>query len=268
MDAITNATTPFSDVLDQLSREQNVFRAKPSEAWRQGRTLFGGLSAALAVATAQRAFPDLPPLRSAQFAFVGPASGDLELMPRLLRAGKSTTFVEVGARSEKEPALAAHLVFGSARRSSHCYRSLPLPEVSPPQSLPAFFDTPFAPVFSRQFDARFAGGAQPVSGAQTPELLLWLRHRDPAAPNDVASIIALGDVPPPAAMTMFANPAPISTITWSVDVLVDKFVGTGWHLIQVAAETVGGGYSSQRMTLWDASGTPILAARQTVAVFE
>ena len=267
MDAITHATTPFSDVLDQLGREKSAFRAKPSEDWRQGRTLFGGLSASLAVAAAQRAVPGLPPLRSANFAFVGPASGDLELMPRVLRAGKSTTIVEVHALSENETALSAVLVFGSARRSSHCYRSLPMPETPPPTSLPIFFDKPFAPPFSRQFDAHFAGGAQPVSGAHTPELLLWVRHRDHAAPDDVASVIALGDVPPPAAMTMFATPAPISTITWSIDVLTDKFMGTGWHLIHVAAESVGEGYSSQRMTLWEAGGTPILAARQTVAVF-
>ena len=267
MDAIANATTPLSDLLDQLTREKGIFRAKPSEEWRQGRTLFGGLSAALAVSAAQRAIPDLPPLRSAQFTFIGPAMGDLELTPRLLRMGKSAAFVEVHGQSDSEMVLAATLVFGSARRSSHCYRSLPMPNVPPPGSLPVFFDRPFAPRFSRQFDAHFAGGAQPVSGADTPELLLWVRHRDHAAPDEAASIIALGDVPPPGAMTMFVTPAPISTITWSVDVLADSFTGTGWHLSHVVAESVGDGYSSQRMTLWHASGAPVLAARQTVAVF-
>lgn len=267
MDATVDATTPFSDVLDQLTREKAIYRAKPSEEWRQGRTLFGGLSAALAVSAAQRAIPDLAPLRSAHFAFTGPATGDLELAPRLLRAGKSTAFVEVHGRSDSETALSAMLVFGSARRSSHHYRSLPMPEVPPPESLPVFFDRPFAPRFSRQFDAHFAGGAQPVSGADTPEFLLWVRHRDQAAPDEAASIIALGDVPPPGAMAMFVTPAPISTITWSVDVLADNFTGAGWHLIHAAAESVGEGYSSQRMTLWHASGTPVLAARQMVAVF-
>ena len=268
MDAVTNAAMPFSDVIDQLAHENGVFRARPSSAWRQGRTLFGGLSAALAVSSAKQAFRDLPPLRSAHFAFVGPITDDLELTPSIMRAGKSTTFVGVHGRSNSEATLSATLVYGAARRSSHCYRSLPMPDVLPPDSLRVFFDEPFAPRFARQFDAHFAGGAYPVSGTDTPELLLWLRHRDQAAPDDAASIIALGDVPPSAAMTMFTTPAPISTITWSVDVLTDKFVGTGWHLAQVAAESVGHGYSSQRMTLWDASGTPILASRQTVAVFE
>ena len=267
MDAIADAITPLSVMLGQLTREKDVFRAKPSDEWRQGRTLFGGLSAALAVSAAQKAIPALPPLRSAHFTFTGPAIGELELTPRLLRRGKSTAFVEVHGQSENEAALTAMLVFGSARRSSHHYRSLPMPDVPPPAYLPAFFDEPFAPQFSRQFDAHFAGGALPVSGAETPEFFLWVRHRDHAAPDEVASIIALGDVAPPGAMTMFVTPAPISTITWSVDVLADNFTGFGWHLIQVVAESVGEGYSSQRMTLWHSNGTAIFAARQSVAVF-
>jgi acyl-CoA thioesterase len=267
MNAPTIAAAPFSELLNRVTREESVFRAAPPDEWRQGRTLFGGLSAALAVAVAQRAFPDLPPLRSAQFSFIGPATGDLELTPRLLRRGKSTAFVDVHARSASEPALGAMLVFGAARRSSHCYGALPMPDVALPETLPDFFDTPFAPRFSRQFDGRRAGGARPVSGTAQSEILLWLRHRDSAAPDELSSIIALGDVPPPAAMTMFTTPAPISTVTWSLDVLADRFVGSGWHLARVVAETVGDGYSSQRMTLWDASGTAVLAARQTVAIF-
>jgi acyl-CoA thioesterase len=268
MDVTTNAATPFSDVLDQLERARNAFHAKPSEEWRQGRTLFGGLSAALAVSAAQQAFPDLPPLRSAQFAFSGPAMGDLELTPRVLRAGKSTTFVEVHGQSNDETSMTAILVFGATRRSSYSYRPLPMPEVPPPGSLPVFFDESFAPRFTRKFDAQFAGGARPVSGADVPELLLWLRHRDDAAPDNVASIIALGDACPPGAITMFVTFPPMSTITWSIDVLADKFIGSGWHLMHVAADSLGEGYSSQHMTLWHASGVPVLAARQVVAIFE
>jgi acyl-CoA thioesterase len=258
---------PFSAVLGALRRDREAFYAQPPDDWRQGRTLFGGLSAALSIRAAQKEFPDLPPLRSAQFAFIGPAAGALEIEPVLVRAGKSAAFVEVTARSEGMTAVRAMLVFGAARRSSHSYRDLPAPAAAPPDLLACFFDTPFAPRFSRHFDARFAGGARAVSGANKPELLLWLRHRDGTAPDDIASLVALGDVPPPAAMTMFVTPAPISTVTWSLDVLGDRIAGGGWHLMLVEAETVGDGYATQRMTLWDTNGTAMLAARQSVAVF-
>ena len=257
----------FSAQLDALSSQNNGFLAVPTAEWRQGRTLFGGLSAALAVAAARKKFPDLPPLRSAQFVFVAAAKGALEIVPRLLRAGKSAAFVEVRTQSESETVLSAMLVFGVERRSSHVYRHLPMPEVPGPGALPEFFDGSFAPVFARQFETGVAGGARAVSGAEKPELLLWLRHRDPDAPDNIMSILALGDAPPPAAMTMFTAPSPVSTISWSVDVLAERFTGAAWHLAQVQAETVAGGYSSQRLTLWDRSGEPVLVARQTVAVF-
>lgn len=44
-----------------------------TEEWMQGRTTYGGLSAALCLAGTLSAHADLPPLRSAQVAFIGPA---------------------------------------------------------------------------------------------------------------------------------------------------------------------------------------------------
>ncbi len=37
--------------------------------------------------------------------------------------------------------------------------------------------------------------------------------------------------------------------------------------MHVEAETVADGYSSQRMVLWDATGAPVLIARQNIAIF-
>lgn len=264
----TTIAMPFSDVLERVTRDGGTFRVEPSEEWRQGRTLFGGLSAALALTATTKAFPDLPPLRSAEIAFIGPAAGALSFTPRLLRSGKSATFASVEATSNAETVFGAILMFAAARPSRHAYAALPMPEVAAPDTLPAFFDSPAAPVFARQFVIRRAGGATPVSGAKKPELLLWIRHRDAQAPDTLASILALGDVPPPAAMTMFTAPAPISTVTWSVEVLDNVFIGAGWHLLHVEAESVRDGYSSQRMTLWNANGTPLLSARQSVALFD
>jgi len=142
-----------------------------------------------------------------------------------------------------------------------------MPRVGLPDALPNFFRESFAPRFTDNFEARIAGGAPPISGAAKPECLAWLRHRDPSAPDDITSLMVLGDAMPPGAMVMFATFAPISTITWSVDILSDRISGAGWHLMHVEAEIVADGYSSQRMVLWDATGAPILIARQNIAIF-
>jgi acyl-CoA thioesterase len=261
------STTAFSDILASLTPDGDAFRVEPSEDWRQGRTLFGGLSACLAVASAKKMFPDLPPLRSAQLTFIAPATGGLIIRPRILRAGKSATFVTANGTTETDTALQVTLVFGHARRSIHSYRALPMPHVEPPDALPDFFHESFAPRFAGHFEARIAGGAPPVSGAAKPEYLAWLRHRDRSAPDDITSLMALGDAMPPAALAMFTLFAPISTITWFVDIFSDRISGAGWHLMHVEAETIADGYSSQRMVLWDATGAPVLIARQNIAIF-
>ncbi len=267
MTANSDSHTPFSQILHQFNGSGLDFRAAPSEDWRQGRTFFGGLSAALAVTAAQRAFPELPALRSAQFAFIGPVTGPLEMAPRLLRAGKSASFIEVTATSQAQSVFRATLLFGASRPSEYSYLSLRAPKAPAPEGLANFFDSPFVPRCTGQFEGRVAGGARPMSGTSKPELLLWIRHRDPSAPDEVSSILALGDVPPPAAITMFTTRAMISTVTWSVDVVGTQFRGAAWHLAHAEAETVGEGYSSQRITLWDSEGKPVLTGRQSIAVF-
>jgi acyl-CoA thioesterase len=257
----------FSGVLASLAQDGDQFHVEPSENWRQGRTLFGGLSACLAVLSAKRAFPQLPPLRSAQFAFIGPVTGALFLTPRLLRTGKSATFVEVEGRTETNTALHATLVFGVARPSSHSYSGLPMPHAAPPGALPKLIREPFAPTFSRQFETQIAGGAPAVSGAAKPEFLAWLRHCDRSAPDDITSIIALGDATPPPALSMFTQFPPISTMNWSIDILSGEFSGPGWHLLCAESDIIGDGYCNQRSVLWEASGAPIFISRQMVAIF-
>ena len=84
----------------------------------------------------------------------------------------------------------------------------------------------------------------------------------------MVALLALADAPPPAASTMAKAPSPISTMTWSVDLLTDQIETTdGWWLVQSSAEQIGDGYSSQAMTVWNANGTAVMAARQNIAVF-
>jgi acyl-CoA thioesterase len=260
--------TPFSTLIAGVAEGAGVYVAAVTDDWRQGRTLYGGLSAALCVAMAIRAVPDLPPLRSAQFAFIGPASGAVQASPSLLRRGRSAAFVSVDLMAEAGLATRALLCFGTARVSALSHDGLKMPDVPPPQAYAAFFGRQGAPNFSQHFDAHLARGGALISGGADPDMMLWLRHRDRAAANDAVALLALADASPPAAMVMFTAPAPISTMTWMVDILAEPPVADdGWCLMRSAAEAVADGYSSQAMTIWSASGRPLIAARQSVAIF-
>ena len=260
--------TPFSTLLASLVATPEGLTAAVGDDWRQGRTLYGGLSAALCVEAASRLLPDPRPLRSAQFAFVGPASGNVGVSAKLIRQGKSTVFATADLHGDAGPATHATLCFATPRPSVLAYAALQGPAVPAPEDCPNFFESRLAPAFSRHFEARLAGGAMPVSAAATPELLIWVRHRDPDIKRGATELVALADAAPPAAMAMFTAPAPISTMTWSLDILHDAFGPPGgWTLMRSTAQTIASGYSRQAMTLWDEAGRPLMAASQCVAVF-
>ena len=71
------------------SQEDGGWSITITEDWMQGRTTYGGLSAALCLQTVINEFPDLPPLRSAQINFIGPAGGEVTICNTVMRIGKS-----------------------------------------------------------------------------------------------------------------------------------------------------------------------------------
>ncbi len=260
--------TSYTDLVAAIAATETGFSATVTDDWKQGRTTYGGLSAALCVEAAQRAFGEVPPLRSAQFAFVGPASGELAISVKTLRQGKSTLFVAVDLIGEQGVATHGVLTFGAARTSVLTYEDVLCPPVAPPTACESFFpeNRQGAPHFSAQFEVRKAGGPRPLAGGD-PEYLLWIRHRDPAA-TSLSALVALADMPPPPAMALFPQFGPISTMTWSLDIVgLPQEDDDGWRLLRSRAETIGDGYSTQEMQLWDSRGRPLILARQNVAIF-
>lgn len=264
--------TPLSALMANVTPQGDAFAASISEDWLQGRAVYGGLSAALCLQATLEQFDDLPPLRSVQMTFVGPAGSAVEIRPTLVRRGKSTAFVTVDLFSNDKLAVRAAFCFGADRQSQLSIRDLPMPEVASPDACESFFEgrgrERVAPNFTQHFNSRHAAGAVPVTDAEKPDFTVWLQHRDDAAHAGVVGLVALADALPPAAMACFAEPAPISTMTWMFDILTDApDTDDGWWLCRSAAESTAAGYSSQRMQMWNTAGEPIIAGRQNVAIF-
>ena len=238
------------------------------DSWLQGRTAYGGLVAALALSAARRAAPDLPPLRTAQIAFLGPTAGELAFEAGVLRAGRSMTFVGVDARGGAGLAARCLFGFGAARESAVDSDDVPMPDVPGPDELPALASSPDHPAFLGHFDVRVALGAPPFSGAEEAQSLWWVRHRDEAARAGETSLVGLGDVLPPAVLSMLAAPAPAASVTWQLDLLTDAHDSQGgWYLLGVAGEGAVQGYAAQAHMAWARDGEPVMAGRQGVAVF-
>ena len=262
--------TSYTDLLAGLKRlSKERLEAHIPEDWMQGRTTYGGLSAALCLEAAN-GLVDIEemPVRAAQIAFVGPVGGEVEVQATRLRQGKNTAFIRTEIVSETGVATQAIFTFGKARQSQLDYVYADRPDVKAPEAYEDFFAGGFGPSFASHFDVRLARGARPLSGMSDSTLGLWLRHRDPSAPADATALLALGDAPPPAALSMLTSRAPISSMTWYVDFLTDQIsTQDRWFFAKHTADTARQGYSSQSMAVWNRSGSPVMLARQMIAIF-
>jgi acyl-CoA thioesterase len=264
---------PFSAIIEALSKSPEAAVCVP-DSWRQGRAMFGGLAAALCVQAALDRIPDLPPLRSAQFLFVGPATDSVRMSASLLRRGKSAVLASAEMNDPTGALVRSHLCFGNARPSSIDYDDLKAPAVAPPDSYPRF-EPPRgsgAPLFFQNFAMRVAGKGMPFSGAKNPDFFTWMRFRAEAdLTADIAPAVALvciGDAPPSSGVLMFKTPAPISTVAWALDVVTDKpATKDGFWLVRRRLDFAKDGYSTETITVWNSAREPMMVARQNVALF-
>lgn len=260
--------TPFSSLTAAMQREGEHQSINLPQDWLQGRTAYGGLSAALCLEAIRRTIPDIPALRSAQFCFIGPATGQLSIKPEVLRRGKSTVVVGVDLNGEAGIAVRGILCFGASRASSHNHQSFSMPSVAGPEAYPSYYEWPNRPNFMNHFEGRLALGARPGTPGVNPEMTVWLRHHNDGDESDLVRLMALADALPPAAVVMSMQPTPISTMTWSIDMLeAQPSSSTGWWLVQAKADTSQEGYSAQSTVIWSPDRKPILIARQNVAIF-
>ena len=203
----------------------------------------------------------------------------------VLRQGKAVAFVNSvllaeGKRGGKAAATSGTFLFGAARPQSSVDARLllapPPPALPGPESCGALFGGGWtAPVFTQHFEARLAAGALPGTGAPTADLFVWVRHegadeqsgRVDSVAGEVA-LLALADMLPPAACSLFSHEAPVSSATWHINILAaaPRPYPGGWWLLRTRCEHAHHGYSSQDMELWGRNGCAAVG-RQCVAIY-
>lgn len=259
----------YSDLIAGLKPDQDGQGTITIPAdWMQGRTTYGGLTAAISLRSARALVPDLP-IRSCQIAFVGPVGGEVETRAELLRRGKNSAFVSADVLQGGAVMARSIFAFGAARESQLEHSHMPPPTVASPEETESFFrGEGQGPHFTQNFEMKGVLGGTPVSGSKDSAIGLWLRHRDEGLSHDEVAILALADCPPPAALSMQTTFAPISSMTWMAEFLSEDVSSRdNWYLAVSDAQTAHDGYSSQAMRLWNRDGRPILVGRQTIAMF-
>lgn len=254
--------SPLGAVLADAEATENGIIARVPESWKQGRTAYGGFSSALALHAALGSEPNLPPLRSAQVSFIGPLDGDLRVTASTLRRGRNAAFVQADVASDKGLGLRATFVFMGAVASALSHDQPAMASIAAPPAE----TTPY--IGPENF---FTGNFEFVDhkdGLGPAEWLRWARLRDRTGLHPAVELLAIGDALPPAAFKLLTQMVPVSSLTWTLNLLTPQLeTQDGWYLLRTRTDRVSGGYSSQRMQVWNAAGEPVADAMQAVAIF-
>lgn len=248
--------------------ERGLFHAHITEDWMQGRTAYGGISAAVALQAALDGEPGPQPLKCAQISFVGPVSGECTIETNLVRESKSSRFVTCEVTSDAGFGTHALFTFTGQRESHVNHVRLPMPDVPGPEDLEPIPPHPMRPVFTQKFDMRPVGGPTIDMGQDQADILTWVRFVDAPQCDPAVALLALGDALPPAALSLFTQFGPISSMNWTVHMLTDSpETRDGWWLLHNHSRYTRSGFSVQEMMLWNRDGEPIARGGQGVGVF-
>lgn len=260
----------LSEIIASLRLEGGHCVAEAPPDWGQGRTLFGGLQAALLVAAMRQQVGPQIPLRSLQTVFVGPvAPGTVRMSTRVLREGKSAIQVQAQTESADGIGCTAIGVFGRARASQLAFApKWPGADAAPEQGRPNHYIANVTPEFVRYADQRFVRGGHPFSGAREPRTQTWVRYpHEPAVTESV--LIAIADtIPSPAVHTLKAF-AVASSMTWTLEFLGEAGAATSeaYWLMDAEASAAGEGYVFQTATMWSPDQRAVALSRQSAVVF-
>jgi acyl-CoA thioesterase len=251
------------EIIAALEPIEGGWRGSIPDNWLQGRTAYGGVSTALALHAAQQSDVDLPPLRSAQVAFIGPLSGDVVIRSMRLRRGRNAAYVQADVESEAGLGLRATFVFMGTVPSSVDHQVVTTPDFPAP--------TPDTPVFNGFKGVNFTRNFELLDqrdGIGPAEWLRWVRLIDRAGLDPMVELVAIADCLPPAALKLVGGPAPVSSMTWQLNLLgAAPVTSDGWWLLRAVSDYAKDGSSSQTMAIWNTDGIPIADQIQSVAIF-
>lgn len=259
--------------IDASLREQwfqvdDGWRMTLPEGWMQGRSVYGGLTAAVTVALGARQVDASRRLRTMNVQLLRPvAPTETHGVARVLREGKGTAFVEVRLSQAGEEIAVAQLTFVRPREGSLALPSPERPTIDGPDGL---IDLPHIPNVTPEFvqhaHMRWADGRAPFTGTTERYFDGWCGFRVPA--GDAEGLIALLDVWPSPTLSMMKKPTFASTVTWTAHVLdipasLDELLQFRYRA--VAAQD---GFHTVAGHLWGPDGRLLAWTEQLVALYD
>lgn len=259
-----------STIESVLSNQHNV---SVSSKWSQGRTVYGGLSAALLYAAIKHQVSDDRVLRSYNVNFVGPLLVDkpIGFETEVLRQGKNVTQISGRIIQNNNVCVQSQACFGVERPSKVVVSNADTHTMELPKKAKFLPQIPkVTPKFLTNVDLAIVDGGLPFTGRKKSHIDGWMRFKHPVAKITDAHIIALIDAWPPTVLQMLKWPAPASTMSWNIEFIHphSPIAPTDWLAYQAKTRQAAGGYAHTEANIWDQQGELIAISRQAVTVFD
>ncbi|PTY37436.1 acyl-CoA thioesterase II [Saccharospirillum sp. MSK14-1] len=242
------------------------------DSWGQGRSVLGGLSAAMAFRILRDQVPAERPLRSLNISFVGPLATDLDfgVKTEVLRSGKYVTQAEARVIQDGEVCLVLLASFGDRRDSVTGASAEDVVPFAMPEKPTLFPYIPnVTPQFFQHLEMTLLDGGFPFSGSKTAHHGGFMRFKAAPAQWTEAHLVALIDTWPPTLLQQLKTPAPASTLTWNLEFLHPHrpVAADAWFAYRAVTRQAGEGYGHTDANVWDEQGELIAVSRQTITVF-
>ncbi|KZN46214.1 thioesterase family protein [Pseudoalteromonas luteoviolacea] len=266
----------FETIISSLDLNEQPSTVSVASTWSQGRTVFGGLSAALMLKHMLNRLNDKNrKLRSFNCNFVAPliATEPFTITTTILRQGKRVTQLESRIEQKNSVCLVSLACFGGQCPSNIQVEPQSKPRILNPDIKSAntiqYLEGAF-PAFIQHVDLNIQAGDMPFSGSEYNELHGWMKFKHTTQITfPELYILALADAWPPTILQLCSKPSPASTVSWYIEFLqplnIDSLDWVGYEAITHQAKD---GYSIEDAKIFSKSGELLALSHQTVAVFD
>jgi acyl-CoA thioesterase len=238
--------------------------------WGQGRTIYGGMSAAILCAVAHRGVASDRVLKQLDVTFLRPMLADTEydVVLETLADGKTLTVQEVRLIQEDKVRVKATANFLKPLTSEVYVDTFIAPQMAD-RAQGFHFNTDLLPAFVQHFDNYATTKGIPFSGTQTDQLGGWMRYQTPPTMLTPALLVGLIDAWPPTAAPNYQGFKPLSTIGWSIH-FANPLTDTdpAEHLGYLAkVNHAADGLSSSKAQIWNQQGQLLATSYQTNIIY-
>ncbi|KAF7764532.1 hypothetical protein PCIT_b0557 [Pseudoalteromonas citrea] len=263
----------FDEIIKNQSLKTTPCEFSFPQNWCQGRTAFGGLSAAIMLQNMKHQLADERRLLSMSINFVGPLFADqaFVLETQILRSGKNATQMLCTIKQDTQVCLIAQACFAKERASKVNVPVTHRHNLQPANSARVLpYQEHVMPAFFQHVDLNLQIGDMPFSGSSNSSLGGWMRFKEtPLDPLNELHLLALADAWPPTLLQMANGPSPASSMSWYIEFVQDiNLDSDAWFGLDAQTHHAANGYGLEDAKIYAPDGHLLAISRQTVAIFD